>query len=248
LTSQTLKEQLLHLLQLQAIDARVKEIQATINALPAKLEPVRRDLTKLEGMVAVEKQRVAETETWRKQQEDLLAREQEAYRAAKSKLSGSRTGKEFSAATREVDYKRRAISERETELKKVIEVLSTTTTQAGSHDNDIAELQSHLAAEDAQVAEKVQALEAEIAEVSTGRDELRAKVDPGWLKTYDALCTKRGFAVAPVVKGSCQGCHMNVPPQLNNVLARLESLEVCPRCRRIIYRQDAIEPPEPEQA
>ena len=240
LTSHNLKEQLLFLLQLQAIDARVKEIQAQIDALPARLEPVRRDLAKLEGMVAEEKQRVADTEAWQKQQQDQLAREQEALRAAKGKLSGSRTGKEFSAATREVEYKRRAISERETELKKVSEVLSTTSTQAGSHDEDISQLQDHLAKEDAEVAEKVAALQAEITEVTQPRDELRSKIDKGWLKTYDSLTTKRGFAVAPVVAGSCQGCHMNVPPQLNNILARMESLEVCPRCGRIIFRQDVV--------
>lgn len=245
MTSQTLKDQLLHLLQLQAIDARVKEIQATITSLPAKLEPMRRDLAKLESMVSDEKQRVAETESWRKQQEDLLAREQESLRTAKGKLSGSRTGKEFNAATREVEYKRRAISEREAELKKVTEVLASSSSQAGGHDQDIAQLQDHLAAEDAKIAEKIQALEAEITEVAAGRDELRAKIDAGWLKTYDSLTTKRGFAVAPVVKGSCQGCHMNVPPQLNNVLARMESLEVCPRCGRIIYRQDTVEDGEP---
>ena len=40
-------------------------------------------------------------------------------------------------------------------------------------------------------------------------------------------------AVAPVVKGVCQGCHMALPPQLANVLARMESIQTCPRCRRV---------------
>ncbi len=53
---------------------------------------------------------------------------------------------------------------------------------------------------------------------------------------------KRGYAVAPVVKGVCQGCHMALPPQLNNILARMESLETCPRCGRLVYRKELLEP------
>lgn len=238
-----LKEQLVALLDLQTIDTKVKELDATIRALPTRLDSIRRDLAKLEGLVAAERTRVGETEAWRKQQEEQLARDQDSLRMAKGKLSGTRTGKEYNAATREVDYKRKAISEREVELKKVIEVLSTTTGQAGAHDKDVADLRAHLAAEEAVVAAKVATLQAEITEVSVGRGAVRTRVEGGWLKTYDTLTTKRGYAVAPVIKGSCQGCHMKLPPQLNNILARMESLEVCPRCGRIVYRQDTLAPP-----
>jgi uncharacterized protein len=241
-----LKEHLIALLQLQTIDTKVKELEASIRALPQKLEPARRDLSKLESMVSAERARVGETETWKKQQEELLARERDAMKMAQSKLGGSRTGKEFNAATREVDFKRKAISEREAELKKISEALTTTASQAGSHDKDVLDLRAHLAAEESTVAAKIREIEAEIAAVSTGRAELRAKIEPGWLKTYDSLTTKRGYAVSPVVKGSCQGCHMKLPPQLNNILARLETLEVCPRCGRIIYREDTLAPaPDP---
>ena len=66
-------------------------------------------------------------------------------------------------------------------------------------------------------------------------------VEPKWLKTYDSLSQKRGYAIAPVVKGVCQGCHMALPPQLNNILARMESIESCPRCGRLVYRKELLE-------
>jgi predicted nucleic acid-binding Zn-ribbon protein len=240
-----LKDQLLALLQLQTIDSKVKELEAAIRALPQKLDPARRDLAKLESMVAAERSRLGETDSWRKQQEEMLARERDALKLAQSKLSGSRTGKEFSAATREVDYKRKAIGERESELKKVTEALTQTSSQAGAHDKDVADLRTHISNEETDVQAKIAALEAQVAEVGAGRAELRAKIEAGWLKTYDSLTTKRGYAVSPVIKGSCQGCHMKLPPQLNNILARLESLEVCPRCGRIVYREDTLAPAPP---
>jgi predicted nucleic acid-binding Zn-ribbon protein len=76
---------------------------------------------------------------------------------------------------------------------------------------------------------------------------LRAAIDTSWLKIYDSLAAKRGYAVAPVVKGTCRGCHMLLPPQLANTLARMESLEVCPRCGRIVYREELHAPPAPPE-
>ncbi len=35
---------------------------------------------------------------------------------------------------------------------------------------------------------------------------------------------------------------MRIPPQLNNILARMETMEMCPRCGRIIYRKEMLDP------
>lgn len=238
-----MKEQLRLLLQLQQIDAKCRELDAQIKNLPAKLEPARRDLAKLEAMLAAEKARLLETETWKRQQETLHEREQEAFKQAKSKLNASRTGKEFNAATREMDNKKRGIMEREQEIKKVSEAVTTTSQQVLAHEADVEQIRTSLAADEADVAGRVQVLREEIASISSGRDELRAKIDTTLLKAYDAIGGKRGygFGIAPVVKGVCQGCHTAVPPQLNNILARGESVETCPRCSRIIYRLEMLE-------
>ena len=36
---------------------------------------------------------------------------------------------------------------------------------------------------------------------------------------------------------------MRIPPQVNNILARGESLETCERCGRIIYRKELLGEP-----
>jgi predicted nucleic acid-binding Zn-ribbon protein len=243
-----LKDQLLFLLELQTIDTKVKELEAARQSLPARTEPLRRDLAKLEGMLAAERQKIAETEIWKKSQTEMLAREQESLRSAKQKLQGSKNTKEYHAASREVDNRRKSIQDREAELKKVTDALASGGTVIGERDTAVGQLRDQLAAEEAQLAVKLEELAGQIAEVSTGRDALRAQVEKGWLKTYDTLAGKRGFAVCPVIGGTCQGCQMRIPPQLNNILARMESLEMCPRCGRIIYRKEMIDPPPAEPA
>lgn len=243
-----MRDQLLLLLQLQTCDAKVRELENAAKQLPAKLDPLRRDLTKLEGMLAGERAKLAETETWRKSQQDTIDREREALKAAQGKLQASKNSKEFNAASREVENKRKSISDRESELKKVVEATAQSTAQLASRDADVQKLRDELAASQAGMADQIAALEAQLVEARAARDAARSQVDTKWTKIYDSLAAKRGYAVAPVIKGVCQGCHMALPPQLNNILARMESIETCPRCGRLVYRQDMIEakPEEPK--
>lgn len=237
-----MREQLTFLLQLQQADIKVRELETAATQLPAKLDPLRRDLAKLQGMLDAERAKLSETETWRKQQQDLLDREREALKTAQSKLQQSKNSKEFGAASREVENKRKSINDREAELKKVTEASASSTTALQSRDKDVEGVRTELTNSEAAMADQLASLQAQLAEARQARDAARNQVDKQWLKTYDSLAQKRGFAVAPVVKGVCQGCHMALPPQLNNILARMESIETCPRCHRLVYRKELLEP------
>jgi predicted nucleic acid-binding Zn-ribbon protein len=231
------------LLQLQTCDVKVRELATAAKQLPAKLDPLRRDLAKLQGMLDAERAKLAETEAWRKAQQETIDRERDALKSAQSKLQASKNSKEFNAASREVENKRKAIQDREAELRKVSETLAQSKAQLDSRDADVQKLRDELAAGEAGMKDQVESLNAQLAEAITARDAARAGVEKQWVKTYDTLAAKRGYAVAPVIKGVCQGCHMALPPQLNNILARMQSIETCPRCGRLVYRQDMLEPP-----
>jgi hypothetical protein len=238
-----LREQLVFLLQLQTSDVKVRELDGAVNQLPARLDPLRRDLAKLQGMLDAEKAKLAETDAWRKAQQDMLDKEREALKAAQNKLQASKNSKEFGAASREVENKRKSITDREAELKKVVAVSAESTTQLESRDKDVGGVRTELESSEAAQKDQLDGLKAQLAEAIAARDAARARVDKQWLKTYDTLAAKRGYAVAPVIKGVCQGCHMALPPQLNNILARMESIETCPRCGRLVYRKELLEPP-----
>ena len=238
-----MRDQLVSLLQLQQSDVKVRELETAANQLPAKLDPLRRDLAKLQGMLDAERAKLAETDAWRKTQQDLIDREREALKAAQSKLQASKNSKEFGAATREVENKRKSITDREAELKKVSEASAASTVQMQTRDKDVEGVRTELANSEAAMADQLNAVRASLAEAIAVRDAHRAQVDKQWLKIYDTLAAKRGYAVAPVIKGVCQGCHMALPPQLNNILARMESIETCPRCGRLVYRKELLEQP-----
>ncbi|HEX2685499.1 MAG TPA: C4-type zinc ribbon domain-containing protein [Kofleriaceae bacterium] len=243
-----MREQLVLLLQLQQSDVKVREFETAVTQLPARLDPLRRDLAKLQGMLDGERSKLNETNTWRKAQQEFIDREREALKLAQNKFQASKNTKEFNASSREVENKRKAISDREAELKKVNEAAVQSTAQLEARDKDVETLRAELASSEAAMADQFNSLKAQLAEAIAVRDAARAQVEPRWVKIYDSLAAKRGYAVAPVVKGVCQGCHMALPPQLSNVLARMESIETCPRCGRLIYRKELLEQLDPAQA
>jgi len=235
------RDQLQNLLSLQTCDIKVRELEAAAKQLPAKLDPLRRDLAKLQGMLDAERAKLAETEAWRKSQQEMIDREREALKSAQAKLQQSKNTKEFSAASREVENKRKSIQDRESELKKVAEASNASQQQLAARDGDVQKLRDELAQSEAGMADQVKTLDTQLTEARAARDTARASVETKWVKIYDTLAAKRGYAVAPVIKGVCQGCHMALPPQLNNILARMESIETCPRCGRLVYRKELLE-------
>lgn len=239
-----MREQLVLLLQLQQSDVKVRELETAATQLPTRLDPLRRDLAKLQAMLDGERSKLNETNAWRKAQQELIDREREALKLAQSKFQASKNTKEFNASSREVENKRKAISDRDTELKKVNEAAAQSTAQLEARDKDVEALRTELANSEAAMAEQLDSLKAQLAEAIAVRDAARAQVELQWIKIYDTLAAKRGYAVAPVIKGVCQGCHMALPPQLGNVLARMESIETCPRCGRLIYRKELLEQPD----
>jgi predicted nucleic acid-binding Zn-ribbon protein len=231
-----LKEQLRLLRELQAIDSRRQEMRKSIEGLPERLRPAKQDLAKLEAMLQQERNQLADTEKWRVEQEELARRDEEAVRQAKAKLQQSRNTKDFAAANREVENKRRMIAEREEELIKVMGALEQTRAQLAQREKDVAALREHVASEEAAIAAKNAELRAELEQQEGGRQAIASQVPGELLRRYEQVQRRRGIALVPVVDGSCKGCFMSLPPQLNNIIARGTSLESCPSCQRLLYR------------
>ena len=239
-----MKDQLRLLLQLQAIDTRVLELKTTIAALPKPLENDKLSLAKLERMLADEKTHLAETERWRNDQEGLIASEDEAIRKAKSKVQSAKGSKDYSAASREMDNKRRARSEREDEVIKVLEALEKARADMAAHESHVARLREGVAAEEQRIAQRIAELEVEATSSAVGRDQIAAQIDAALMQRYTKVHKQRGNAVVAVRAGVCQGCHMSIPPQLANMLIARKDVQFCPRCNRIIYHEDLLKESE----
>jgi hypothetical protein len=95
---------------------------------------------------------------------------------------------------------------------------------------DLSEVDRQLSGEGALTDRVARALEGR-------RATLREAIPGNFLAAYDALGRAgRHPAVVPLVRGAhCGGCYMRIPPQLDALVRRGQSLGSCPSCRRLLY-------------
>lgn len=79
----------------------------------------------------------------------------------------------------------------------------------------------------------------EIASVRAERDVRASEADPDLLRRYERLRDrKEGLAVAAVVQGICEGCHVAIPEGRVADIVEGRRIYTCEECGRILYVPD----------
>ena len=187
-------------------------------------------------------QQLAETERYYSEQKSNPgARTRRTSSGAKHKLAQAKNSKEYMAAQRETESRRDGVaSPRGGDYQAGRGHRGEEEGPGGTRPERPGVRAS--VAKDADLAPRapLAEIEAKIAELRAERDKLTANVKPDVLKRYSNIRMRRGLAVVSVRNGTCQGCNMNIPPQLYNVLQRGASIETCPSCHRIIYWEEIM--------
>jgi len=78
-----------------------------------------------------------------------------------------------------------------------------------------------------------------LTELGEKWEEISAEIDSELIRKYTIVKEKvKSRAVVAVKNAVCQGCNLNIPPQLYNDLQRFDDLKFCPHCQRIIYWEE----------
>lgn len=243
-----MRDQLRLLEELQRKDARVQEIESLMKTLPQQVRAAELAIEELEKMLAHERAQLAESEAFRKGQEDEQRDAAELLQRAKSKATQVRNLRESGAAQRELEATRRQMDTREEEVQKLSDALKQQHEKIDEHEAKLRGERDALNAQRGLLDKRLAELQVQLEDVRKEREVTAKSLRPDVLKKYGALKVRRGLAVVAVRDGTCSGCNMNIPPQLYNILQRGTSLELCPNCHRIIYWSKLLEEPSADQA
>lgn len=230
-----MKEQLKLLIELQVHDAKIQELEGALKAFPARFESMQSDVKRVETLLDKERSQLTETESWRKRQEQEARDQEDALIKAKQRAGMVKNVKEHMASERDLEANRKSAAAREEEAARLTGAVASARTTLAQHEGDLETMRQHVSSQVEDARAEMTSIEEKIAAVKTERDVAAAAVDAQALKRYSTIRMRRGLALAPVKAGTCQGCHMNIPPQLFNVLQRGTTIETCPNCYRIIY-------------
>jgi hypothetical protein len=231
-----LKEQIIHLKDLQEVDLAINQIDGELTTGDAELQEQRGMIEKRQAAIAEFQLKLEEGSARRHQLEEEIQEAQAMVKDRQNKMMKVQTNREYQSILKEIEDAKNGNRQREEELVKLLE-------QDEFLQKKKDEQAALCAEEEAAMAENASRRETVAAKLTAKRQKLvkdresRAKkVRADLLRKYEQIREKRdGLGMVGVTRGVCYGCYMNVPPQLYNELLREDKLHICPTCNRLLY-------------
>lgn len=172
--------------------------------------------------------------------ERQLKQGQDDLRKAKDRLGSVKNNKEYQAILKEIEGIQQKKEDLELEGIMLLDVMDKKSEELKEQEASFQGVEEKYNHDRAFVMAELQKLDERVESCQQENASLRSTVGESLLKKYDAIrkLLKDVVVVVPVWKEVCQGCHMNIPPQMYNELQGSTALMSCPHCNRIIYRED----------
>ncbi len=230
------KEQLELLWELQEIDLDLKHIKEERERYPKEIKKLDEKKNIEKEKMQKEKERIELLEKERRQKEGHLNLEQEKIKRAEGRMFEVKTNKEYQALLSEVDTIKEAISREEEEILKVLDEIDELKKSLSKREKEVAVVLEKVEAEKKIIQEKMVQDDEIWKKRMERREVLTKQLESKLYKLYNTLKERRqGVGVVSVKHETCQGCFVNVPPQMFIEVQKNNALIRCPHCNRILY-------------
>jgi len=242
----SLREKLRVLEELQQIDLDAHAAKLGLDAIPAERAKLEARVKEARKAYDDQKARLENNEREKRQVETLLGMDRDKVKKWEGRLGEIKTPREYAAMSREIDIAKKS-NETQTEAGKALAAAATEIKRLLEASGEaLAEVEDAAQAAAAKLDKATAETETRLASLAARRAVAATLVEASLLAKYENIRKRRaGVAVAAVVGSTCKGCQRNIPPQLSIVLQRVNTIETCPNCHRIIYSHDAVNPPAP---
>jgi predicted nucleic acid-binding Zn-ribbon protein len=226
---------------LQEIDQRLQHKERALLELRQQVAVIAAQLEAKKEEAEERQRRISELETNHQAIERRLREEEDKIKEKRVRLNRVRNERELLAMRREVETMKEANGKLEEEALRLLEQLDQEKKLLADSQTHIAELQNRITQETTQVEAQVTALEEETQRERGERERMVPLVDADLRARYERIFARRGgVAVVEIRAGTCQGCHMHIPPHMGNqIRSNVEQntgvIFHCPHCGRILY-------------
>ena len=228
------------LLKLQEIDQEIKKLEAEKAQAPARLSALKENLTSKDAGLKQFTERLSEIKKRRVDIEDELEVENVRLGKSQQKLNSIKTNREYQALLKEIEEIKKANKSREDEIVTAMEETDAVENDIKARQVEADGIQKEIEVEETHLARIESELDGRISALEDQRQTITKDARQDLLSRYQFLRDKRGgVAIVSVTNAVCNGCHMNIPPQLFNELLRDEKIHYCPICQRLIYTENS---------
>jgi predicted nucleic acid-binding Zn-ribbon protein len=237
-----LQAQIEILASLQTVDREIKEKTERKKDLLAALEAKEKEMRAKKHEIDALTANFSEKEKLRSEKDRFFQDEGKKAMEKRMRMNRIKNIKELQALQREIDLMRQGNGELEEELIRIMQEIDAIKAQIQSKESEMAAMQEEWNNKQKELEEQIHSIDEAVSEAGTRRQTIASQVARDLISRYELIFSRRGgTAVVEVNAGICQGCFMNIPPQLWNEIIRNEKVHLCPSCQRIVFIKPAEE-------
>ncbi len=238
-----MKEKLLLLIKLQDCDSQLVKLSAKKKILPENIEKLDKDFILFKEGIEKNKIKYDELKSRHTENENKIKKVNEGIVKTKERMLEVKNNKEYQAMLKEIEIAESSRGEIETQIISLLDELDKLSVLVKKDEEILKQSRSKYEQEKKAMEDDLNAVDTDVANWEQKRIDLQKDVPDELLVRYERIKKRnKGVGVTSVWKSVCNGCHMNIPPQLYNELQRSDDLLSCPNCNRIMYFQDMEKP------
>lgn len=235
-----LEHELETLFEAQKIETLIMEGEQKLLQAPKRLKQMEEELLAVRQKIDKQSEIIDELEKERRKKEKELEVEKDRIKKLEVKLCDVKTNKEYQALLKEIEAAKGANDRTEEDILVLMDKVEDLRKDYDSSSAHHKDLEKDSETERAVIDKEIKSMDAIIAKLTQERDNLLSVVSENLRNIYGILTEKRGgVAVANIRNGVCQGCNMNIPPQLFIEVTKNKSLIQCPSCNRILFFRES---------
>jgi predicted nucleic acid-binding Zn-ribbon protein len=224
------------LASLQSVDREIKEQTGIKQGLLVDLQSMEKEIQAKKREIDALTALCAEKEKLRAAKDSVFQEEGKKAMDKRMRMNRIKNVKELQALQREIDQMRQANGELEEELIKIMEEIDALKTQIQTKEAEMTVMRENWQKRQQELESQITGIDQAVSEASNRRQSIASQITGDLISRYELIFSRRGgTAVVEVAGGICQGCYMNIPPQLSNEIIKSEKVHLCPSCQRILY-------------
>jgi hypothetical protein len=237
------KKQIDTLVKVQQIEIEAGELKAYLKKVPARISSLEQQLEEFIRGVEDDEAAIEDLNKQYRVLEGDVQLNLSKIQKSQEKLRSVKTNKEYQSSLKEIDDVKNVNSKLEDEMLELLEKIETAEKAIKERKQHYKEIVDESKREKQSIERDAEQREENLVELESKHVAIAAELNTGLLKIFSQVKAKQGdlVAIVAVQDAVCQGCNMNIPPQVYNELQRCDSLRYCPSCFRIIYWQDQDE-------
>lgn len=231
-----MKEKLKTLIELQRLESEAAHIKLKLSRVDGLLEALDAGVAESESGLHEIQARLNELQKQYRLHESDIQTNQARIKKSREKLGSVKNNKEYQSILKEIEDMQAKNSLIEDEVIAILEQIETIEQAIQDHRVETEKVKSRNDIEKKTIEQDAAQNREKLAQLELEIEKITSQVEPALLKKYRLIKEQtRGVAIVAVRDAVCQGCNLNIPPQMYNDLQRFEALKVCPFCQRIIY-------------